>query len=95
MMFSIKLENDRGVAVDGYTVKWYAFSTGSSGYTGSALYTMTNTTGGIYYANVTTTFKGTLVITASGSTAVVVPAYYKGYLLQGENQLTLKPGGTT
>jgi len=83
----------RGIA--GYIVKIYAWSSGSSGYSGSALYTLTDNGDGIYYADITTTIKGTVVITSSGSTVITVPTYLRGTLFQGDNQLTLEPGGSS
>lgn len=78
----------------GYSVKLYAWSSGSSGYTGSVLYTFTDNDNGIYQVDITTTIKGTVVITMPNSTAVVVPNNYKGFLFQGDNQPTL-PRATT
>lgn len=84
-----------GRPVSGYTVKIYAYSTGSPYYTGAALYTMTDDGKGNYYADVTTTIKGTIVITSSGSTVVTVPVNHIGRIFEGENRPDLEPGGTT
>jgi len=79
----------------GYTVKLYAYSTASPFYTGSPLYTFTDNGDGSYYADIATTMKGTIVVTATGSTVVTVPVSYIGQIFQGDNQLTIQPGGTT
>jgi len=84
-----------GRGVSGYTVKIYAWSSGTSGYSGAALYTLTDNGDGVYYADVTTTIKGTVVITSSGSTTITVPTYLIGALFWGDNIVTLEPGGTT
>ena len=78
----------------GYTLKLYAFSTGSSGYTGSALYTYTDNSDGTYYADITTTIKGTFV-TTTPTGVTVVPDNLIGVIVQGDNQPTIQPGGTT
>ena len=79
----------------GYTVQLFAYSTGSSGYSGSALYTYTDAGNGIYYAEITTTIKGTIVITSPTNGTVIVPTNMIGRIFQGDNQITLQPGGTT
>jgi len=80
---------------EGLTVKLYSFSTGTSGYTGVALYTYTDGGDGNYYADITSTIKGTLVITYPSTTGVTVPAWYKGAIYWGDNILTIPSGGTT
>lgn len=84
-----------GRPVSGYIPKLYAYSTGSPYYTGSALYTYTDNGDGTYHADITTTVKGTIVVTSSGSTVITVPTSYIGRIFEGDNQLTLEPGGTT
>lgn len=84
-----------GRPVSGYTVKIYAYSTGSPYYTGAALYTMTDGGDGTYYVDVTTTIKGTIVVTSSGSTVITVPAMHIGRIFEGENRPDIEPGGTT
>jgi len=83
------------VGYEGLTVRLFAYSTGTSGYTGSALYTYTDANDGNYYADVTTTIKGTLVVTYPSTTTVTVPAWYKGAVYWGDNILTIAPGGTS
>jgi len=83
-----------GAPQNGYTVSLYAYSTGSSGYSGSALYTYTDGQNGTYYADVTTTIKGTVVVVTSGGSTVVPPNKI-GIIVQGDNQPTIQPGGTT
>lgn len=83
-----------GAPASGYTLKAYAYSTGSSGYSGSALYTYTDNSDGTYYADITTTIIGTIVITTpSGST--IVPSNLIGIKLEGDNQSDIAPPGTT
>lgn len=79
----------------GYTVSIHAYSTGTAGYSGPALFTFTDNNDGSYYVDVTLTTKGTIVIVKSGSTSVIVPSNYIGHIFQGDNQPSLKPGGTT
>jgi len=86
-------KND-GKPKTGYTLKLYAFSTGSSGYTGSALYTYTDNSDGTYYADITTTIKGTFV-TTTPTGVTVIPDNLIGVIVQGDNQPTIQPGGTT
>jgi len=74
----------------GYTMELYAYSAVDPYYTGSALYTYTDNEDGTYYADITTTIRGTLVITTP-LLATVVPANFRGALFQGDNQLTLEP----
>ena len=83
-----------GNPVSGYTVKLYAYSTGSSGYSGSALYTYTDATDGTYYADITITIKGTIVVTTVAGN-VLVPTNHIGRIFQGDNQPSIEPGGTT
>jgi hypothetical protein len=90
---SIFGKND-GQPKSGYTVKMHAYSTGSSGYSGSALYTYTDNSDGTYYADITTAVKGTIVITTAGA-SVVVPANQIGIFIPGDNQPNIQPGGTT
>jgi hypothetical protein len=96
MYFSLKLENkNTGRGITGYTVKIYSWSSSTAGYTGTALYTLTDNSDGIYYTDITTTIKGTVVINASGSTSLTIPTHYKGYVFWGDNILTLTPGGSS
>ena len=74
----------------GYTMELYAYSAVDPYYTGSALYTYTDNGDGTYYTDITTTIRGTLVITTPLE-ATVVPANFIGALFQGDNQLTVKP----
>jgi hypothetical protein len=80
-----------GRGVSGYTVAVYNWSSGSSGYSGAAVYTMTDNGDGVYYFNCTLTFKGTIVVTSPGSTVVTVPTYLIGVLLHGDNVGELPP----
>lgn len=89
------LGKNSGLPLTGYTVCLYAWSSGSSGYTGTALYTFTDNSDGTYHADITTTIKATVVVTASGSTSVIVPDNYIGALFEGNNQPTLTPGRTS
>ena len=93
MRKSVFIKSTRtGQGVTGYVPKIYAYSTGSSGYSGSALYTLTDSGDGLYYADITYSLRGTLVITRTGSTAVVqVPTGYVGYLFDGDNQFNIIP----
>ena len=79
----------------GYTVTLYAYSTGSSGYSGSALYTYTDNSDGTYYADITTAIKGTVVVVTPANSSVLVPVNWKGVFFPGDNQLNIQPGGTT
>ena len=79
----------------GYTVEMFAYSTGTSGYSGSALYTYTDNSDGTYYADISTTIKGTIVIETPSNGSVLVPTNYIGVIFQGDNQPTIAPGGTT
>ena len=79
----------------GYTVKLYAYSTGSSGYSGSALYTYTDNNNGTYYVDITTAIKGTIVITTPTNSQTVVPSNWIGVFFPGDNQPNIQPGGST
>lgn len=94
------MRDSRTIIVDGrtksgYTIKLYAWSSGTSGYSGSALYTYTDNGDGTYYANITTTIRGTIVVTITGSTTVTVPSNLIGTIFQGDNQPTIEPGGSS
>jgi len=96
MINRIEVKNAaNGIGLTGYTVRAYNHSTGTSGYSGSVVYTLTDGDNGVYYANVTETFKATIVVTNSGSTIVTVPTHLVGIVLWGDNILTITPGGTT
>lgn len=95
MRHSITILDKSGVPKTGYTIKIYAHSTGTSGYSGSALYTYTDNEDGTYYVDISTTIKGTIVITTPSTTAIVVPDNYIGMLFEGDNQPTIMPGGST
>ena len=79
----------------GYTVKMFAYSTGSSGYSGLALYTYTDNSDGTYHTEISTTIKGTVVINTPANASVLVPTNFIGVLVEGDNQLTLAPTTTT
>jgi len=79
----------------GYTVKMFAHSTGTSGYSGSALYTYTDNSDGTYYADISTTIKGTIVINTPSNASVLVPSNYIGFLFEGDNQPTIAPTTST
>jgi len=87
-------KND-GRPKSGYTVKMHAYSTGSSGYSGSALYSYTDNSDGTYYADITTAVKGTIVITTPSSSSVLVPSNWIGTFFPGDNQPNIAPGGST
>ena len=87
-------KND-GRPKSGYTVKLFAHSTGSSGYSGSALYTYTDNSDGTYYADITIAIKGTVVVTTPANASVLVPANFTGVFFPGDNQPNIAPGGTT
>lgn len=88
------LSSMTGNPLSGYTVKLYAYSTGTSGYSGSVLYTYTDATDGTYYADISTTMKGTITVTTSAGN-VLVPTNLIGKIFQGDNQSSIEPGGTT
>lgn len=93
MVQSVKIESTiNGIGLPGYTVKLYNWSSGTSGYTGSALYTFTDGSNGMYYVDCSETFKGTVVITHSSySTFISVPEYLKGTQWHGNNMAELAP----
>jgi hypothetical protein len=91
---SIFGKND-GQPKTGYTVEMFAHSTGSSGYSGSAVYTYTDNSDGTYYADIVTALKGTIVVTTPANASVLVPANYIGVFFAGDNQPNIQPGGTT
>ncbi len=68
----------------------YAYSAADPYYTGSPLYTMTDGGNGTYYADITTTIKGTIVITTPASDTIV-PSNFIGTLIEGDNQPTIMP----
>lgn len=80
-----------GRGLTGYTVKVYAWSSGTSGYSGSAIYEFTDNGDGVYYFNCTYTFKGTVVVTHPDTTVVTVPTHITGALWHGENVAELPP----
>jgi hypothetical protein len=85
-----------GLPKTGYTLQMFAYSTGTSGYTGSALYSFTDNSDGTYYADISTTIKGTVVITTpAASTVLIIPDNYIGRVFWGDNIPTIEPGGTT
>ena len=84
------LNKNTGEGQSGYTMKLYAYSGTTPYYTGSALYTYTDSSDGTYYADITTTIKGTIVITSS-STVVTVPSNWIGAKFEGDNQPTIQP----
>jgi hypothetical protein len=78
----------------GYSIYVHAYSTNATGYTGAAVHTYTETSNAMYYANITTTMKGTIrIVTPSGST--IVPTAWIGKIFQGDNQPTIAPGGSS
>jgi len=91
---SIMGKND-GQPKTGYTVRMYAYSTGSSGYSGSVLYTYTDNSDGTYYADITTAIKGTIVVVTPANSSVLVPNNYTGVFFPGDNQPNIQPGGST
>ena len=84
------LNTNTGEGQSGYTMKLHAYSSVSPYYTGAALYTYTDNSDGTYYVDVTTTIKGTIVITTPAATTIV-PANWIGSLFQGDNQPTIQP----
>lgn len=84
-----------GLGKTGYTVYAYNYSTNIAGYSGAPVYTATDAGNGIYYFNVTTTFKATIIVTGGGSTKVANPVQTRGVILWGDNILTLTPGGSS
>jgi hypothetical protein len=92
----IEVKNaNTGLGASGYTVRAYAWSSGSSGYSGAAVYTFSDNGDGIYYAEVSQTFKATIVITNANTTVITVPSQTVGSILWGDNILTLTPGGAS
>ena len=87
------LDKNNGNPKSGYTLRLYVYSTGTSGYSGSALYTLTDAGNGQYYADVTNTGRYTLVVTVS--TGVHVPSTHKGFLIDGDDHLLIPPGGSS
>ena len=83
------LNKNSGAGLSGYTVQLFAYSADSPYYTGDALYTLTDNGDGGYYAEVTTTFKATLVITTPDGLTTVVPSGFIGHKVEGDNQPTL------
>lgn len=71
----------------GATVKLYAYSSVSPYYTGAALYTLSEAGNGVYYADITSTLKGTIVVTTATGTTYV-PTNFIGYLFKGDDSLT-------
>jgi hypothetical protein len=83
------LDKMTGAPRTGYTVRLYAYSSGvAAGYSTPLYYTYTDNLDGSYYTDITTSIKGTVVITLTGSTFVMVPVTYKGRWFEGENQPT-------
>lgn len=77
--------------VSGYTVRIYAYDDSDPNkYSGSILYTMTDNGDGTYHADITTTIKATITVESPSGT-ITVPEQFKGYLFQGDNQLTIDP----
>jgi hypothetical protein len=71
-------------------MKLYAYSAVSPYYTGTALYTYTDNGDGTYHADITTTIKGTIVVTTAAGTTLV-PTNWVGALFEGDNQPTIQP----
>ena len=84
------LNTNTGEGQNGYTMKLYAYSATTPYYTGSALYTYTDAGDGTYYADITTTIKGTLVLTTPASTTIV-PSNFIGRVFWGDNIPTISP----
>ena len=84
------LNTNTGEGQSGYTMKLYAYSSVSPYYTGSALYTYTDNADGTYHADITTTIKGTIVITTPNATTLV-PTNWIGAKFEGDNQPTIMP----
>jgi hypothetical protein len=89
------LNKNTGRPISGYAVAIFAWSSGTSGYSGTALYTLTDNGDGTYYIDISTTIKGTVVITTPSSTSVIVPTNWIGAIFQGDNQPTIMPTGST
>jgi len=84
------LDKNTGQGKSGYTMKLYAYSGTSPYYTGAALYTYTDNSDGTYHAEITTTVKGTIVITSAASTTII-PSNLIGTIFWGDNIPTLEP----
>ena len=84
------LDKNTGEGKAGYTIAIHAYSAVSPYYTGAVLYTMTDGANGTYYIDITTTIKGTIVITTPSS-GTIVPANFIGALIEGDNQPTIRP----
>jgi hypothetical protein len=82
------LDKNTGVGLSGYTMSIYTYSAVSPYYTTPKLYDMTDNGDGAYYAEITETIKGTIVVTTPSST-LVVPPNFIGCLIEGDNQPTL------
>ena len=91
---SILGKND-GRPKSGYTVTMYAHSIGSSGYSGSVLYTYTDNSDGTYYADISTAIKGTVVVVTPANASVLVPANFIGVFFPGDNQPNIAPPAST
>jgi hypothetical protein len=87
----IKAKNS-GRGLSGYTVNIYNWSSVAAGYSGTALYTLTDNSDGVYYFDCSETFKGTVVVThASYSSFTLTPTHLKGTQWHGENMAELPP----
>ena len=84
------LNSNNGEGQNGYTMKLYAYSAVSPYFTGAALYTYTDNGDGTYYADITTTVKGTIVVTTAASTTLV-PSNWIGAKFEGDNQASIQP----
>ena len=84
-----------GAPRSGYTIEVYAYSTGTSGTSGIALYTYTDHGNGEYSVNVTTSIRATLVITTPlGHVLATSDTNTRHIWLEGDNQVTDPPGST-
>ena len=89
MRKTITLLNKRtGKTVTGYTVKIYSFShvsvTNATVTSYTAKYTMTDNNDGTYYSDITSTMKGSVVITTAAA-STIIPKNLLGILLHGDD----------
>lgn len=84
------LNSNTGEGQNGYTMKLYAYSGTTPYYTGSAIHTYTDNGDGTYHADITTTVKGTIVITSAAGTTIV-PTNWIGAKFEGDNQASIRP----
>jgi hypothetical protein len=83
------INKQSGEGQSGYTLSLYTYSSNSPYYTTPKIGDYTDNGDGTYYLDITTTVKGTLVLTTNDDT--LVPTNFIGHLFQGDNQLTLEP----